>query len=59
VIALGVGKLISSQALVLRIFDLPVYIASVAVVLAAAALAAAIPARVASRLDPMTILRHD
>jgi len=59
VIALGVGKLISSQSLLLRIFDLWVYLASIAVVFAAAALAAAIPARVASRLDPMSILRHD
>ena len=58
-IALGVGKLISSEALVLRIFDLWVYLASIAVVFAAAALAAAIPARVASRLDPMSILRHE
>jgi predicted permease len=58
-IALGVARLAASQFLVMNVFDVPVYAVSIAVVLAAAAAAAAIPARRASRLDPMSILRHE
>jgi predicted permease len=58
-IAVAVARLAQSQFIMLNTLEVPVYVVSIVVVLAAAALAAAIPARRASRLDPMTILRHD
>jgi ABC-type antimicrobial peptide transport system permease subunit len=58
-IAFGVRKLVSSQFSILRIFDLRVYAVSIAIVLVAAAFAAAIPARRASKLDAMTVLRRE
>ena len=58
-IAVGVAKVLGLRSGILKTFDLWVYAVSIAIVLMAAALAAAVPARRASRLDPMSILRHD
>ena len=58
-IAVVVARLLGNRSGLLKTFDVWVYAVSIAIVLAAAALAAAIPARRASRLDPMSILRHD
>ncbi|HET9401161.1 MAG TPA: ADOP family duplicated permease [Candidatus Acidoferrales bacterium] len=58
-IAFGVMRLVSAKIVLLASFDLRVYGLSIAVVLLAAALAGAIPARHASRFDPMSILRHE
>ena len=58
-VALGAARLAASEFAILSMFDMPVYALSVAIVLTAAGFAAAIPARRASRLDPMSILRHD
>lgn len=59
VMALGVARVSASQFRTLNIFAPPVYAVSIAIVLAATVLAAVIPARRASRLDPMAVLRHD
>jgi predicted permease len=59
VMALGIARVSASQLRTLNIFAPPVYAVSIAIVLAAAVLAAVIPARRASRLDPMAVLRHD
>jgi predicted permease len=58
-LAFGVMRILSAHVFLLVAFDLRVYAASIAIVLSAAILAAAIPARRATRLDPMSILRHD
>ncbi len=58
-IAVGVARVLGSLSGILNTFDVWVYAVSIAIVILAAALAAAIPARRASKLDPMSILRHD
>jgi putative ABC transport system permease protein len=58
-IAAAVARILGTSMGILKIFDVRVYAVSVAIVLAAAALAAAIPARRASKLNPMSILRHE
>jgi predicted permease len=55
----GIVRFLAAHVFMLQPFDLRVYLASIAIVLTAAALAAAIPARLASQLDPVSILRHD
>jgi predicted permease len=58
-VALGLARIAASEFAILNTFDLPVYVTCIAIVFAAAAFAATIPACRASRLDPITILRHD
>jgi predicted permease len=58
-VALGIARLAATKLFMFNTLDLPVYAASISIVLAVAALAAAMPARRASRLDPMSILRQD
>jgi predicted permease len=58
-LAFGVMRFLSAHVFLLAAFDFRVYAVSIAIVLASAAMAAAIPARRASRLDPMSILRHE
>jgi ABC-type antimicrobial peptide transport system permease subunit len=50
---------VESQLFGVEAGDPPVFLISVAALLAAAFAAAFIPARHASRIDPMTALRHD
>jgi ABC-type antimicrobial peptide transport system permease subunit len=59
IIAFAIARIAASEFFMQNNLDVPVYPVSIAIVLAAAAFAAAIPARRASRLDPMSILRHD
>ncbi len=58
-LALGVARVAASRVFMLDTLELRVYAASIAIVLAVAAIAAAMPARRASRVDPMSVLRHD
>jgi len=58
-LALVVLRILSSQISQVVSFDVRVFAVSIAVVLVAATVAAAIPARRASRLDVMSILRQD
>jgi ABC-type antimicrobial peptide transport system permease subunit len=58
-IAMVVERVALSQAYMVKTLDSPVYEVSIGIVLAAAAIAAVMPARRASRLDPMSVLRHD
>jgi predicted permease len=58
-VSLVVARLVASEFAILNTFDVGVYAVSIAIVLAAAALAAAIPARRAAKLDAMTVLRHE
>jgi len=53
------GRLVESQLFGVQAGDPPVFVISVAALLAAAFAAAFIPARRASRIDPMTALRHE
>ena len=59
IIATGVERVALSEVYMVKTLESPVYEVSIAIVLAAAAIAAVLPARRASRLDPMSVLRHD
>jgi predicted permease len=58
-IATVVERVALSQVYMVKALESPVYAVSIGIVLAAAAIAAVLPARRASRLDPMSVLRHD
>lgn len=58
-VALGVSHLVSSQLYGLKPFDPPTMVVATLVLTAAAALASYLPARRASRLDPMDTLRAE
>lgn len=58
-IALAVGRSLAAHVFLLKAFDLSAYALSSAIVLALASIAAWIPARHASRVDPVSVLRHD
>jgi ABC-type antimicrobial peptide transport system permease subunit len=57
--ALGAGRLISSMLFGLTPADSVTIVAAVAFLLAVATLAGYLPARRASRIDPMTALRYE
>jgi putative ABC transport system permease protein len=58
-LSLFASRLIASMLFGVRSFDAPTYAIVIAVVLLVVVLAAAIPARRASRVDPMVALRHE
>jgi ABC-type antimicrobial peptide transport system permease subunit len=53
------GRLVESQLFDVKATDLPVYVIGAAILLAAALIAAFLPAWRASRIDPMIALRHE
>src|SRR5262249_25793305 len=53
------GRFVESQLFGVKAADVPVYAISVAVLLAASLAAAYLPARRASRIDPMRALRYE
>jgi ABC-type antimicrobial peptide transport system permease subunit len=57
--AAGVGRLIQSALFGLTPWNGPIYFAAIVLIWAAALSAAYIPARRASRLDPLFALRHE
>lgn len=58
-IALAVARVLAAHIFLLQAFDLSAYALSSGIVLAAASVAAWIPARRASLVDPVSVLRHD
>jgi len=58
-IALAVGRVLAAHVFLVKAFDLSVYALSSAIVLAMATIAAWIPARRASLVSPVSVLRHD
>jgi len=59
VLAMGMSKLLSSVLVMVDTFDGSAYLGGVTLVLATCAAAAYFPSRRASRIDPLTTLRHD
>jgi len=57
--AIGVSRLLRSQLFGATPFDPAVFVATVAILTAAGAIATFIPARRAARVDPITALRHE
>ncbi len=57
--ALACGRLVQSRLFGLAVFDLPTLVSAVVVVAAVAALAGYLPARRASRVDPLIALRYE
>ncbi len=57
--AVALSKILASVLAMIDTFDRPAYLGAVALVLAACAAAAWLPSRRASRIDPLTTLRHD
>jgi len=58
-LAMGMSKLLASVLVMIDTFDGAAYIGGVGLVLATCAAAAYFPSRRASRIDPLTTLRHD
>jgi len=58
-IALAVGCVLAAHVFLVQAFDPSAYALSSAIVLVAATVAACIPARRASLVDPVSVLRHD
>jgi predicted permease len=58
-LAVGIARLLQSLLFEVSAFDPLVFLASTAVLAAAALLATYLPARRASRIDPLAALRHD
>ena len=59
ILALGLSRLVASMLYGVKPNDLTVFAVAVAMLAAVAAISAYIPARRASRIDPMVALRHE
>jgi hypothetical protein len=59
VVAMGLSKILASALVMIDTFDGAAYLGGVTLVLTACAAAAYLPSRRASRIDPLTTLRHD
>jgi len=57
--ALGLFRLLASQLVFMRVFDLAVFGAGMLLVGSAALAAGYVPSRRAARIDPIQTLRHD
>ena len=58
-LAMGMSRLLASALVMIDTFDGAAYMGGVGLVLATCAAAAYFPSRRASRIDPLTTLRHD